>query len=144
MKNILVAVDFKNNPRKLLKNAAQLAIKFNSKIWIVHVAAPDPDFIGYKAGPPYIIDQRVKELRKEHKAIQKYANDLSKKGISATGLLVQGSTVQTLLYEVKRLKIDLIIIGMHEHNILYRALNEVTTSAVIRKAKIPMLIVPLD
>ena len=144
MKNILVAVDFERKTGKLLDNAMQLAGKFKSKIWIVHIAAPDPDFVEIDAGPEYIKNLRANTLRKEHKTIQDYADKLVKKGYAATGLLVQGRTVQTLLQEAKKLKIDLIIIGSHEHSLLYRAFREVTTSVVIKKSKIPVLVVPLD
>src|SRR4051812_27247800 len=110
MKNILVAVDFDKKTKKLLDNAVALAEKFKSKIWIIHVAAPDPDFVGNKIGPDYIKHQRAVDLQKEHKQVQSYAQHLVKKGLNATGLLVQGSTVQTVLDESKKLKIDVIII----------------------------------
>jgi nucleotide-binding universal stress UspA family protein len=146
MKNILVAVDFDAKTKKLIQQASILAEKFKSKIWIIHVAAPDPDFVGYhlNAGIEYIDKQRAGELRKEHKTIQRYAEQLKAKGIQAVGLLVQGATVQTVLDESKKLKIDLIIIGSHKHSFLYRAFAEVTSSAVIKKSKIPLLVVPLD
>jgi nucleotide-binding universal stress UspA family protein len=143
MKNILVAVEFEKKTTRLLKYASELAEKFKSKIWIVHIAAPDPDFVGNRVGRQYMKQFRTEHLRKEHRTIQAYANNLSKKGLFATGLLIQGSTVQTLRDEIKKLKIDLIIIGNHKHNILYRTFNEVTTTA-FQKIKVPMLVLPLD
>ncbi len=144
MKNILVTVDFDIKTKNLLLQASQLAEKFKSKIWIMHVAAPDPDFVGYKAGPEYVEEQRAKDLRKEHKMVQSYAQQLKKKRLNAVGLLVQGATVETVLNESKKLKIDLIIIGSHKHSFLYRAFAEVTSSSIIKKSKIPLLVVPLD
>lgn len=145
MKNILVAVDFDTKTNRLLKQAAEIAGKFNSKIWIIHVAAPDPDFVGYKGtGTEYVQEQRIADLRKEHRVIQRYAAQLTKQGFNATALMVQGTTVQTVLDESKKLKIDLLIIGSHKHGLLYRAFAEMTTSAVIKKSKIPILVVPLD
>jgi nucleotide-binding universal stress UspA family protein len=144
MKSILVAVDFDKKTKKLLQHASQIAEKFNSKIWIIHVAAPDPDFVGNKVGPEYVELQRAKDLRKEHRTVQSYAEQLNKKGLKAVGLLVQGVTVKTVLEESKKLRIDLIIIGSHKHSFLYRAFAEVTSSSVIKKSKIPLLVVPLD
>ena len=53
--------------------------KFGSKIWLVHIAAPDPDFVGYEVGPQYIRDHRADELKKEHKLVKKYADELKAK-----------------------------------------------------------------
>lgn len=146
MNNILVAVDFDKKTKKLLDHAELLAKKFKSSVWIIHVAAPDPDFIGHMKGVGLeaIEKQRANDLRKEHRTVQAYAEHLRKKRIKATGLLVQGATVQTVIDESKKLKIDLIIIGSHKHSFIYRAFAEVTSSLVVKKSKIPILIVPLD
>src|SRR4051812_17361833 len=107
MKNILIAIDFDPKTKKLLELSAEIAAKFKSKLWIVHVAAPEPDFVGYhlNSGIEYVDLQRADDLRKEHKTIQRCAETLNKKGLQATGLLVQGATVKTVLEECKKLKI---------------------------------------
>ena len=46
MKNILVGIDFHDYSETLINKALKLSKPFNSKIWLLHVAAPDPDFIG--------------------------------------------------------------------------------------------------
>ena len=47
MKNILVTVNFEEKETNILINkAVELAEKFGSKIWLIHIAAPDPDFVG--------------------------------------------------------------------------------------------------
>ena len=76
MKNILVAIEFEDKDSKLINKAKEMAEKFGSKVWIVHVAEPDPDFVGYEVGPQYIRDFRGKELRKEHKLLQKLTTKL--------------------------------------------------------------------
>ncbi len=81
MKNILVAIDFINNEELLVDTAFQLAEKFDSKIWLTHITAPDPDFVSYEVGPQYIREFRAIELRKEHKLLQEYTNVLKKKGV---------------------------------------------------------------
>ena len=108
MKNILVPVDFEGySTYLLLGQAYELAKKFDSKIWLIHVAAPDPDFVGYEEGPQYIRDKRAEELRKEHKMLKKYTDELHEKGVQAEGLLIFGSTVEMIHAEAKKLKIDL-------------------------------------
>ncbi|HLF63156.1 MAG TPA: universal stress protein [Saprospiraceae bacterium] len=143
MKNILVAVDLRDTDQLLIEQAAALATKFTSKVWIVHVAAPDPDFVGYGVGPTYIRDTRADQLRKEHRQLQSYAGWFNDQAINADGLLIQGPTINMIKDEVKKLKIDLLIIGSHRHSFLYEAFVGHTEVKIIRDILIPVLIVPL-
>lgn len=144
MKNILVTIDFDKNEQLLIEKAFQLATPFNSKIWLMHIAVPDPDFVGYEVGPQYIRDGRAEELRKEHKLLQEYTIKLKKNGAQAEGILVQGATIEMVIEEAKKLNIDLIIAGHHEHNFLYKAFVGSVSSEIVKKSKIPVLLVPLD
>lgn len=144
MKNILVALNFDDKAGKLFEWSAQIAEKFNSNVWIIHIAAPDPDFIGYDTGPQYIRDYRAEDLKEEHRLIRQFAVDLEKKGIKKEGLLIQGPTVKMILEEIEKLKIDLIIIGHHEHSFLYKTFFGSTAKEVLKKSKIPLLVIPLE
>jgi nucleotide-binding universal stress UspA family protein len=142
MKNILVTIDFSENEQLLIDKAFQLAEQFDSKIWLIHIAAPDPFFVGYEVGPQYIRDFRASELKKEHKQLEKHTDALKKKGVDAAGLMVQGATVEMIMEEAKKLNIDLIIAGHHEHNFLYQAFTGSVSGHIVKKSKIPVLIVP--
>jgi nucleotide-binding universal stress UspA family protein len=144
MKNILVAIDFNENEALLIEKATQFAESFDSKLWLTHIAAPDPDFVGYDVGPQYIRDSRANELRKEHKMLQEYTNTIENKGIKAEGLLVQGATIEMIIAESKKLNVDLIIAGHLKHGFLYNALLGSVSAEIIKESKIPVLIVPLD
>jgi len=143
MKTILVTINFDKGDQLLIDKAVQLADAFGSKIWIVHIAAPEPDFVGYEVGPQYIRDFRATDLKKEHHKIYEYVNLLNKKGIDAEGLLVQGATVKMVIEEANKLKADLIIAGHHEHSFIYKALAGRVSSEIIKKSTIPVLIVPI-
>ena len=143
MKNILVTIDFNANEKLLIDKAFQMAQAFNSKLWLMHVAAPNPDFIGYEAGPQSVRDSRASELRKEHQLIQEYSARLKEKGIDSVSLLEQGETIETIIEESKKLNIDLIIAGHHEHGFFYNAFTGSISAQIIKKSKIPVLIVPL-
>ena len=143
MKNILVTINFEKNEKLLIDKAFQLAESFNSKLWLIHIAAPDPDFVGYKVGPQYIRDIRATELRKEHRLLQEYSSGLKQKGVDSEALLVQGPTIEMIMEESKKLNIDLIITGHHEHDFFYKAFVGSVSSQIIKKSKIPVLIIPL-
>lgn len=144
MKNILVAIDFDERTYELVNYAAEFAKKFGAKIWIVHIAAPEPDFVGYSVGPEYIRDSRASELRSEHKNLHLLVDKLHQEGVEAEGLLVSGSTVKMILDEAKKLHADLIITGSHDHSFLYNAFVGNTSLELFKKSAIPLLTVPLD
>ena len=90
MKNILVAVDLEVSSHQLINTAAEQAEKSDAKVWVLHIAAPEPDFLGNKVGPKYVRDYLVEDIKKEHKLIRQYTDELTTKGIMADGLLIQG------------------------------------------------------
>jgi len=143
MKNILVAVDLEGGDQVLLDHASKLASKFDSKIWIVHVAMPDPDFVGFDAGPVYIRKTLAEDLREEHKTLHQYSETLKANNVNAESLLVQGPTVQTIFDEAEKLAVDILILGSHKHNFLKRVFGQEVTRQIFDKSKIPMLIVPI-
>jgi nucleotide-binding universal stress UspA family protein len=143
MKNILVAVELDNGDQLLLDQAEALASKFDAKVWVVHVADPDPDFVGYDPGPAYVRRTLATDLRDEHKLIHKYAEALKGKNIHVEGLLVQGPTVQTIFEEARKLEADLLILGSHKHNFLKRVFGDDVSRQVFGQSLVPLLIVPL-
>lgn len=144
MQNILVSIDFNDNEQFLLEKAAQFGQAFSAKLWLVHIGAPDPDFVGHEVGPQYIRDAKAEDLRKEHRLLQNYAERFVSSGLQAEGLLVQGATVDTLLEQAQKLKIDMIIIGQHEHGFFYKIFQESVSAKVAKKSHIPVLLVPLE
>lgn len=144
MKNILVPVDFKGNENLLIEKANELGEKFKSKVWLIHVAAPDPDFVGYDAGPQFIRDDRADQLREERRHLQDFADSLIQNGIDSEALLIQGATVETILEKTKKLDIDLIIIGHQTYSIFYQAFFGSVSESLIKKSNTPVLVVPLD
>ncbi|HFA48212.1 MAG TPA: universal stress protein [Bacteroidetes bacterium] len=144
MKNIFVAFDLEEKSKLLLSHAKQLAEKFGSKIWVVHIAAPNPDFVGFDIGPQYIRDTRADELRAEHRYLQEMAAGLEAEGIAAEALLIQGPTVEMILEEAQKLNADLIVAGLHDRGFLHKALFGDTVKQLLKKSKTPLLIVPVD
>jgi nucleotide-binding universal stress UspA family protein len=142
IQNILVAVDFSNADEVTLSQALQMAQKFGAKAWIMHVAMPDPDFVGYDVGPQYIRDARAKDLRGEHKTLKQYGDNFKEAGVEAESLLIQGPTADTILEEVAKLNIDLIVIAAHKHGFLSRLFGEINPSELAMKSNIPWLVVP--
>ena len=120
----------------------RLLLAFKSKVFLLHVAAPDPDFVTYEAGPPSERDSVAQHLREDHRSLQTMEARLNEQGLDATAMLVQGATAQKILEEVQRLNADCVVMGSHGHSAMYELLVGSTTEAVVRKAACPVLLVP--
>jgi nucleotide-binding universal stress UspA family protein len=142
MKNIVVPIDFSPITDSVLDIAKTLAKCFSARLWLIHVASPDPDFVGYDAGPQSVRDQVADHLREEHRDLQSKAADLREAGIDATALLIQGPTADTILAEAKVHHADLIIMGSHGHGAMHRVLMGSVSEGVLRKAPCPVTIIP--
>ncbi|MDR5589497.1 universal stress protein [Christiangramia sp. SM2212] len=143
-KNIMVAVDFNDSIGELMVYADSLAQKFGSKVWVLHVADPEPDFVGYEPGPQYIRDIKAEEYREEHHNLQEICKNFISEEVQADALLIQGSTVKTVLSEAQKLNVDLLIVGTHKHSFLHNLLQESVSMELIKKAEIPMLTIPIE
>lgn len=141
--NILAAVDLDATDPYLFDAALILAQKFQAKLWIIHVAAPNPDFIGYEVGPSYIRESRADELRKEHVALQDMMKQAQELSVEAEALLIQGPTVEMIELEIEKLQIDLLVMGNRQHGFLYNTFIGRTSVKMIEDQSVPILLIPL-
>ncbi|MDJ0846451.1 universal stress protein [Crocosphaera sp.] len=139
---ILVAVDCSESTEKVVNKAQEMAKALSAKLWLIHVAQPEPDFLGYKTGPQTERDFVAKTFHAEHSQIQEMAEKLRNEGIETTALLIQGSTVETILKETKKLEADMIIMGSHSRNPISELFLGSVSKGVISQSDCPILIVP--
>ena len=136
------AVDHSSISQAVIATAHSLADAFSARLWLIHVAAPDPEFVGYDAGPQSVRDQQATHLRDDHRILQDEAARLRDAGVDATALLIQGPTVEKILEEAERVGADCIVMGSHGHGAVHRALLGSVSESVLRKAARPVTIVP--
>jgi nucleotide-binding universal stress UspA family protein len=141
--SILVAVDLSPASKKVIEAAGKVAKLTGAAVYILHVAEPEPDFVGYDAGPEVVRTQVAQELRREHRDVQALAEKLRNDDIDATALLVRGPTVETTLKEADNLKAELIVVGTHGHGAVYDVLIGSYSAGIIRKSTLPVLVVPI-
>ena len=139
----LIAVDLSEASRGMLRQARNYAKLLSAKAWLVHVAPPDPEFVGYEPGPQYIRDTVAKQFHEEHKALHQEAEVFKAAGLDATPLLVQGPTIQMLLDESDKLGVDVIMIGSHGHGVLHQMLMGSVCEGVLHKSTRPVLVIPI-
>jgi len=142
MKHILAAIDFSQLSTSVARQAASIAAKFSAKLTLVHIAAPDPGFIGYDPGPQVERDGRAGELRSEHRQLQELADLIQKDDVPAQALLVQGSTVEGIITQAKKLDANLIVIGSHGKGVLSSIILGSVSEGVLRQSSCPVLVIP--
>lgn len=139
--SLLVAVDFSPVTKRQIEAVRRLAAP-RRRVFVLHVAEPDPDFVGFEGGPDEVRDQIAAEYREEHRRVQALAAELRDAGLEATGMLVQGPTVATILEQVDRLEADAIVVGSHGHGAIFDLVVGSVSSGVIRRSRVPVLVVP--
>ena len=140
--NILAAVDFSPVTEQVLQSLEQIAAMSGAHVWLVHVAPPDPDFVGYGTGPEGVRSQVAVEHHERHLKVQGLAEQLRSKGVETTALLLQGSTIATIMKEADRLSASVIVLGSHGHGAVYNLVIGSTAEGVVRSSKVPVLLVP--
>lgn len=142
MKNILAALELKGDTSRVLERAAELAHACGAKLWLLHVADPEPDFVGYEPGPQYIRDERAGILKEERSKLYGMVNKLAAEDMDVQPIMVMGPTVATILGEAERIGADLIVMGTHGRRGLAKAFLGSTSDDVLRANRYPVLIIP--
>lgn len=139
---ILAAVDFSPITEQVLQTLVQMAATLPAEVWLVHVAPPEPAFVGYEAGPDVVRGQVAAELHASHQKLQKLADRLRAGGVETTALQLQGKTVETVISEANKLPASLIVLGSHGHGAVYNMLVGSVAEGIVRESNVPVLLVP--
>jgi len=139
---ILVAVDFSFASPGVLGFARAFALRCAAEVWLVHIAEPEPDFVGYGPGPRNVRNQVARKFHLAHRKLQEIAEDFRESGLAATALVIQGSTSAVIINESEKLGVDLILMGSHGHTALYRMLVGSVSAGVLKRSQRPVLVVP--
>ena len=145
MKNILVAVDRKNDADLLISHAVNISKLTNAKIWIIHVTVADPDdFLAREAGPQYVYEKRAEDRKKEKATIEKWAEDVAKDhNVEVEGRIIEGSVIKSIKKLVDECNIDLVVAGHKKKNLVYGLFTSNKKKDLIDELQIPLLAVPL-
>ena len=139
---ILVAVDLSPAAQPVLEQARLLATAFRAQIWLLHVAEPDPAFVGFEADSKVMRDLTAEHFHDEHRGLQAMADQLRQAGLDCTALLIQGATVETILQEAQRLGVDMIVTGSHGKGKMQRLLLGSVSEGLLHESTVPVHLVP--
>ena len=163
VKKILYATDLSENARFAFAYAVSLADLYGAKITLMHVLPEIPDLLD-KQVIGYIDADRWEEIkaqhfqeakdaligkRRDHLAIKDVLQQFSEnategEGVGSDDIIVErGNPVEKIIDHSEKEKFDLIVMGTHGHGTLEDAMIGSTARRVVRRSKIPVLVVRL-
>lgn len=146
-KRILVALDGSAASNAGFKSALQLASDQHASLYGLHVVDDSAVTVNFEGGyvPAAYVDEMYDTLRETGRAILAKTEAAAKAaGVEMQALLVEsrGRTIaHTILTEVRKAKADLIVIGTHGRRGLSRVLMGSDAEAVVREARVPVMLV---
>jgi nucleotide-binding universal stress UspA family protein len=109
-KHVLLCYDGSRTGRAALRQGAELAILVGAKVHVLSIIpsdVPDPVLMAGAAGHACVIDREGDARRLLDESIEW----LKVRGVTASGRLTQGNTIDRIAAEAKRLAVDLIVLG---------------------------------
>lgn len=122
--------------------ATELAKRLHAKLVLVHVEAPEPDFVGYQVGPQSVREAVARSIHGDAQTLHALRDRLREQGRDVESLLIQGPTVEKIVEEAERLNADYIVMGSHGHGNLFELVVGSVSDGVIRRAPCPVVVVP--
>ena len=143
MNTILVPVDFSDATPRVVETARQLARAFQSRIVLLNVAEPEPDFVGFEPGPVTVRQSVARDFKVEHQKLEELKKTAAQDAAEVQALHIQGPSVEKILHEAGEQQASWIVMGSHGHGALYELLVGSVTHGVMKGAKCPVVVVPV-
>ena len=139
---LLAALDLSTTTPALLREARAWARRLSAELYLIHVAEPDPDFVGYGPGPESVRLAVAHKFQRAHQQIESAAQELRKEGVDTTALLLQGATAESILREADKLSVDAILMGTRARGVLHDMVVGSVSKQVLQKSTRPVLLIP--
>lgn len=149
MKRVIIAVDFSPMAQKVTETGYATAQSLQAAVALVHVVADVSYYtmeysplMGYSGFEPASTRQLAVDLKEEAQSFVK-ATAQHLGGTNIETFVLEGDPADAILDLSKDWKADLIIMGAHSRGALDILVGNVT-AGVLKKATVPVLVVPED
>jgi nucleotide-binding universal stress UspA family protein len=145
MKTIVVALDFSNATLGVLEMARGLASAFGAHLHLFHVVEPEPSYTAYGFTPdefPALHAYQDEAKRRAGAKLEELLATVQPDLPDATSQIAEGSPLHALLDYVQESGADFVVLGSHGHGVIASLLLGSVAEGMVRKAKVPTLIVP--
>jgi nucleotide-binding universal stress UspA family protein len=144
MKTIVALVDFSEVSANVLNQVQVLAEAFKCHVTVLHGIPVKQVVADFTLGSTEIPQEATaEEIRADLAQLQKLTESLTASGVGVTLKQFREATVHLIVEEALKLKGDVIVVGSHHHNAFYNLLVGSVTDLVLKRAKCPVLVVPV-
>lgn len=139
MKRILVPVDGSEPSLKAARMAADIALRFGSKLTFVHVV---PKLVL----PPDVYGLTIAEVEKEHRAfadrlLERAVASLEEPGLETTTQVLYGSPAEAIAEEAASSDVGMIVVGSRGHGAVARMFLGSVSDRLVHISTKPVLVV---
>jgi nucleotide-binding universal stress UspA family protein len=146
MKTLLTAVDLSPITPKVLDGAASLASSLGAKLILLHVTEPVAAYIPVGAAMDVIsapVAMEPPDLESLKRHIEELAAPIRAKGVTVETVAVVSLPVDEILEQAGKTGADMLVLGSHGHGALYHLFSGSVVTAILRKATLPVTIIPV-
>jgi nucleotide-binding universal stress UspA family protein len=147
-KKILLPLDGSERAERALDPAFQLAEQFGGEVILLRVAVPEPvlaSLPGLSSRPYGLYDA---ELRRDQEEAEAYLSALELQrrgaGVPIHTETISGAPAEMIATVAQEKAVDLIVMSTHGRSGVSRLLYGSVAEAVLRGARLPILLIPLD
>ncbi|KQC06118.1 MAG: hypothetical protein APR62_08460 [Smithella sp. SDB] len=142
-KRILVPTDFSSNADEALKQALELAMQYNAKVYLLHVTTPVKQFtVDYAFDTPTYQEIENQNLLQAQNMMQTELKKFPEsEKIEIIRDIREGEPVEEILKEQDEKGVDLIVMPSHSKTGFLKRVMGVISEKVMEEAKSPVLFV---
>jgi nucleotide-binding universal stress UspA family protein len=141
MHTILACLDLSATSESVLECALSL-LRPDGQLVMLHVCAPEPEFVGYGIGPQSVRDAVAGELRAEHRQLQALATPLASRGLAVTPLTIQGTVVECIVEHATRLDAAFVVVASKGRSAVAEWFAGSVVHELLRRVAVPVVVVP--
>ncbi len=144
MQTIVALVDFSDSTTPVIEQATKLAGAFQGRLILLHAVPAQASVVEIGlASPTVMLDPSESKIEADYNTLLDLRDSLAKSGVQVLVQQLEHSNVARLLEQSQNLQADVIVMGSHHHGALYELVVGTFTGDVLKRAKCPVLVVPV-
>ena len=144
MKTILTPVDFSMATRGVLAATLDLARATGARVVLLHAVQHPVITTDYGLTADVMRETIAANETAARKQIVHLEKAITAKGVPVSSRMVTGFAAGNILDQARKVRATYIVLGSHGHTAFYDLLVGSTTSAVLKKAPCPVVVVPSE
>jgi len=144
MKTIIALVDFSKVSTRVIEQSTLMARTFGARLILVHVVPAEPTVVELGLASPTLLQPpSERRIEADYNQLLNLRDSLAKSGVPVSVQQFEQADIGKVLGLCHDLEADLIVVGTHHHSALYQFFIGTYTADVLKRAKCPVLVVPL-